>query len=305
MSLIILSHPSCAQHDMGPAHPECPERLSAINDQLIASGLDFVVPARDALPIHRDYVCLAHDPTYVDDLLARDLSQGPVWLDDDTQLMAHTRDAALHAAGAATQAVDLIMQGEATRVFCAVRPPGHHACHNKAMGFCFFNNIAIAARYAIEHYGLTRVAIVDFDVHHGNGTEDIVAGDERIQFYSSFQHPFYPFSGADATEPNLHFMPLTAGTGGKEWQTKVKQQWLPHLEQWQPELILISAGFDAHVEDDMSGIAFNEADYSWITQQLKAIADKACNGHIISLLEGGYALGALGRSVVAHLKALQ
>jgi acetoin utilization deacetylase AcuC-like enzyme len=201
-------------------------------------------------------------------------------------------------------AVDLVMKGEANTAFCAVRPPGHHACRTRAMGFCIFNNVAIAARHAIDAHGLERVAVIDFDVHHGNGTEDIFEGDERVLMASTFQHPFYPYSGTEDPAPNMVNVPLPAGAGSREFREAVRKAWLPALEEFRPELLLFSAGFDAHVEDDMAMLRFADADYGWVTEQLKPIAERHGAGRMVSLLEGGYALSALGRSAVQHIRVL-
>lgn len=304
MAITLFSHPSCYLHLAGDDHPEQPARLNAINDQLIRSGMEFVVQQRDATPAQREDLYGAHAKLYIDEIYAKAPSEGHIWLDPDTQMMKHSLNAALHAAGAAINAVDLVMSGDNQQAFCNVRPPGHHATHDQAMGFCLFNNIAIAAAYALKHYSLTRVAIIDFDVHHGNGTEDIFAGDERVLFCSSFQHPLYPFSGELSAEPNIINIPLAGGCKPQQWREQIAQHWLPKLDQFAPQLVFISAGFDGHREDDMSEFMLTEDDYGWITQQLKLIADKHCHGRIVSTLEGGYALSALGRSVVAHLKAM-
>lgn len=304
MTVTLIGHPSCALHDMGDGHPECPARLHAINDQLIASGLDFVIPQRDAKKVALEHLYRVHDRAYVDSLIARSPTSGHIWLDEDTLMMPHSLDAALHAAGAAIDAVDLALSGPDQQVFCAIRPPGHHATRSAAMGFCFFNNVAAAAAYALEVCGLQRLAIVDFDVHHGNGTEDIVAGDQRILFCSSFQHPLYPYGGTGQVAANCLFIPLPAGSDGNRFRFEVSQHWLPALDQFKPELIIISAGFDAHIEDELAHLRLVEADYGWITGELKALAKRHAQGRIVSCLEGGYALSALGRSVVAHLKAL-
>jgi acetoin utilization deacetylase AcuC-like enzyme len=215
----------------------------------------------------------------------------------------HTLRAALRAAGAAVMAVDLVMGGSVKKAFCSVRPPGHHAERHRAMGFCFFNNVVVGARHAIDSHGLERVAIVDFDVHHGNGTEDLVAGDDRILFCSSFQHPFYPHSGLDCQASNVINVPLPVGTEGPGFQAAVEAEWLPLLEAFAPQLILVSAGFDAHAADDMAGLKLVEADYAWISARLAEQADRSAGGRIVSVLEGGYELHALARSVEAHLKA--
>jgi acetoin utilization deacetylase AcuC-like enzyme len=217
---------------------------------------------------------------------------------------AHTWDAALLSAGAAIEATDAVLAGELENAFCAIRPPGHHACRDKAMGFCFFNNVAIAAKHAVERHGLKRVAIVDFDVHHGNGTEDIVAGDERILMVSFFQHPFYPEGGSQSNAANLVNLPVPAYTKGMDIRELIDMMWIPRLEAHKPELIFISAGFDAHREDDMGQMGLVEQDYAWITQRIKDVALRHAKGRIVSCLEGGYNLSALGRSVEAHLRVL-
>jgi acetoin utilization deacetylase AcuC-like enzyme len=216
----------------------------------------------------------------------------------------HSWSAALRAAGATLAATDAVMAGELENAFCAVRPPGHHACRDRAMGFCIFNNVAVAAKYALERHGLKRVAIVDFDVHHGNGTEDIFAGDERVLMVSFFQHPFYPYSGADSRAPNMVNLPVPAYTRGPVVRELIEQHWIPRLEAFKPEMIFISAGFDAHREDDLGQLGLVEADYAWITARVKEIANKHANGRIVSSLEGGYNLSALGRSVEAHIRVL-
>jgi acetoin utilization deacetylase AcuC-like enzyme len=196
------------------------------------------------------------------------------------------------------------MGGKNNQVFCSVRPPGHHAEHNRAMGFCIFNNVAVAAAHARELYQLQRTAIVDFDVHHGNGTEDIFRDDPSVLFCSTFQHPFYPYSDVETGNNHIINVPLSAGSSGQDFRHAVEQSWLPRLDEFAPELILVSAGFDGHVEDEMAGLALVESDYDWVTRQIKRIAERHAAGRIVSVLEGGYALSALGRSVVAHLNAM-
>jgi acetoin utilization deacetylase AcuC-like enzyme len=217
---------------------------------------------------------------------------------------AHTLNAALRAAGAAVLAVDLVLDEKVSSAFCAVRPPGHHACRARPMGFCIFNNVAVAARHALHQHGLERVAIIDFDVHHGNGTEDIFEGDEHVVMASIFQHPFYPYSGTDNPAANMFNVPLAAGAGSKELKNAVTEVWLPALEDFSPQLIIFSAGFDAHAEDDMAMLRFTDNDYRWVTEQVKAVAERHAGGRMVSMLEGGYALSALGRSAVQHIKVL-
>lgn len=311
----FFSHAACRRHDMGPGHPECPERLDAISDRLLASGLADVLDAREAPVASVADLERAHSPAHVvamqafADRVARAAGDGAgaaslAWVDPDTAFGRHTLDAALHAAGAAVAATDAVLAGELANAFCAVRPPGHHAGRERAMGFCFFNNVAVAARRALEHHGLKRVAIVDFDVHHGNGTEDIVAGDERILMVSFFQHPFYPFSGANSAASNLVNLPVPAFTRGMDLRSLIETHWMPRLEQHRPEMIFVSAGFDAHREDDLGQLGLVEQDYAWITLRLKDIALRHAEGRIVSLLEGGYNLGALARSVEAHVRVL-
>jgi acetoin utilization deacetylase AcuC-like enzyme len=216
----------------------------------------------------------------------------------------HSLNAALRAAGAAVLAVDLILTNKAKTAFCAVRPPGHHACRARPMGFCIFNNVAVAARHALQAHGLERVAIIDFDVHHGNGTEDIFEGDPQVLMASTFQHPFYPYSGTEDPAANMVNIPLAAGTGSREFREAVSEAWLPALDEFAPQLIVFSAGFDAHAEDDMAMLRFTDADYGWVTSQMRDVAERHARGRMLSMLEGGYALSALGRSVVQHMRVL-
>jgi acetoin utilization deacetylase AcuC-like enzyme len=298
---------------MGAGHPECPQRLDAIEDRLLITGLDHALDRRESAPAALADIELAHGRMYVaslrglSDALIEDIQAGgPSYtaLDPDTTMNAHTWKAALRSAGAALDATDAVIAGELENAFCAIRPPGHHACRDKAMGFCFFNNVAIAAKYALERHGLKRVAIVDFDVHHGNGTEDIVAGDERILMVSFFQHPFYPEGGALKHDANLVNLPVPAYTKGMDIRELIELMWIPRLEAHRPELIFISAGFDAHREDDLGQLGLVEQDYVWMTQRIKDMAHKYAKGRIVSCLEGGYNLSALSRSVEAHLRVL-
>lgn len=304
MTISIISHPDCALHEMGSHHPESPARLSAIQDRLIASGLDLVLQHHNAPLATREQLCRVHDADYVEQIFRLSPQQGHVEIDPDTSMNPHTLTAALRAAGAMVLGVDLVMSGKNSAAFCNTRPPGHHAEHNKAMGFCIFNNIAVGAAHALHDYNLERVAIVDFDVHHGNGTEDIFKDEPKVLLCSIFQHPFYPYTGSDTRSEHIINVPLPAGTDSKKFREAVTSHWLPKLEAFQPELILISAGFDTHIEDEMSGLHLVEEDYDWVTTQIKTIADKYAQGRIVSTLEGGYALSALGRSAAAHIKAL-
>ena len=308
-----FTHPDCRKHEMGPGHPECPERLDAIEDRLLISGVGDALDRREAPIAPVGDIELAHGRMYVaslrglSDVLKEDIEAGGPshsQVDPDTSMNVHTWNAALRAAGAALAATDAVMAGELENAFCAVRPPGHHACRDKAMGFCFFNNVAIAAKYALKRHGLKRVAIVDFDVHHGNGTEDIVAGDERILMVSFYQHPFYPADWPLSNAGNLVNLPVPAYTKGREVRELVESIWIPRLEDFKPEMIFISAGFDAHREDDMGQMGLVEQDYAWITSRVKDVARRHARGRIVSCLEGGYALSALARSVEAHIRVL-
>ena len=303
-SVAFITHPDCLKHEMGAHHPECPQRLGAIGDQLIASGLEAQLAHFEAPLATDEQLARVHPLDYVRAIRDSAPEHGTVHLDPDTAMNPFTLRAALRAAGAAVMATDLVMQNSVKSAFCSVRPPGHHACRARPMGFCIFNNVAVAARHAIAEHGLERVAIIDFDVHHGNGTEDIFEDDEQVMMASIFQHPFYPYSGTESPASNMFNVPLAAGSGGRELRAAVNEVWLPALEEFRPELVIFSAGFDAHAEDDMASLRFIDSDYAWVTAQVKAIADKYAEGRIVSMLEGGYSLPALGRSAVQHLRVL-
>ncbi len=298
---------------MGPGHPECPQRLDAIEDRLLMTGVLDGLERIDAPQAALSDVELAHDRMHVaalrgltDRLIEEQAAGGPEYmqLDTDTSINAHTFTAAMHAAGAAVAATDAVIDGELENAFCAIRPPGHHATRDKAMGFCFFNNVAIAALHALQRRNLKRVAIVDFDVHHGNGTEDILAGDNRVLMVSFFQHPFYPFSGDKESASNMLNIPVSAYTKGMDIRELVEMVWIPRLEAFKPEMIFVSAGFDAHRDDDMGQLNLNENDYIWLTERIKDVARRFSKGRIVSCLEGGYMMGPLSRSVEAHLRVL-
>jgi acetoin utilization deacetylase AcuC-like enzyme len=298
---------------MGPGHPECPARLDAIEDRLLVSGVADALERYEAPLASLSDIELAHDRMYVasvrgmsDRIVEEQLAGGSAYqqIDTDTSMNAHTWNAALRSAGAAIAATDAVMSGEIENAFCSVRPPGHHATRSKAMGFCFFNNVAIAAKYVLDRYRLKRVAIVDFDVHHGNGTEDILAGDDRTLMVSIFQHPFYPYSGDQNPASNMVNVPVPAYTKGMDVREIVEMVWMPRLEAFKPEMIFVSAGFDAHREDDMGQLGLNEQDYAWITQRIKDVARRFSKNRIVSCLEGGYMMDPLARSVEAHIRVL-
>jgi acetoin utilization deacetylase AcuC-like enzyme len=304
MSTAYITHPDCLLHEMGAGHPECPERLLSIGDQLIASGLLPYLREYDAPLAERAHLLRVHDAQYVDRIAQTEPGAGYVHLDPDTVMNRHSYAAALRAAGAVILATDLVLKGIVGRAFCAVRPPGHHAEYSRAMGFCFFNNVAVGVAHALEEYQLRRVAVIDFDVHHGNGTEDIFRSDERVLMVSTFQHPFYPYSGTEGRSERMVNVPLPARSDGRAFRSAVEDHWLPALRDFVPECLFISAGFDAHREDDMASLALVESDYAWVTQKLLEVAQCSARGRIVSVLEGGYALSALGRSVAAHIKTM-
>jgi acetoin utilization deacetylase AcuC-like enzyme len=302
--LAYITHPLFSRHEMGHGHPECPARLDAIHDHLVGQGLMDYVHAETARPATDEELLRAHSLQHLDNLVFHAPAQGYSSIDADTVMNSFTLDAARYAAGAAVQATDLVLTGKAQRAFCAVRPPGHHAERNRAMGFCFYSNIAIAALHSIAVYGIERAAIVDFDVHHGNGTENIVADNPNILMVSTFQKQLYPFSGEVPLGKNMCNVGLPPRTRGDVMREAVTTQLLPALDAFKPEVIFISAGFDAHLEDDMANLGWSDADYAWITARIVEVADRHAQGRIVSSLEGGYALPALGRSVAAHVGVL-
>ncbi len=287
MSIAYITHPDFLLHEMGEGHPERPERLSALEDTLLAARLDALVTRLEAPPATREQLLRVHDADYVDALHRIAPRAGLLQLDPDTAMNPYTLQAALLA-------------GSHPAAFGAVRPPGHHAERARAMGFCFFNNVAVGVAHALARHGLSRVAVADFDVHHGNGTQDIFRDDERVLMVSTFQHPFYPGSGVEGRSERMVNVPLPAGSDGCVFREVVRNEWLPALERFRPELLFISAGFDAHREDGMANLRLVESDYAWVTRELRAFA----SGRIVSMLEGGYNLSALGRSFAAHLREL-
>ncbi len=304
MHTAYISHPACLLHDMGHQHPESPARLKAIEDQLIASGIMAFLLHQDAPRVTREQLERVHDPEYLDFIERSAPTEGEFRIDGDTLMTPFTLEAACRAAGAAVLGVDLVMRHDVENAFCAVRPPGHHAERGRAMGFCLYNNVAVGAAHALAHHGLERVAIVDFDVHHGNGTENIFHDDPRVMLCSTFQHPYYPYCGADSGNDHIINVPLPAYTKGDGFRQAVFDHWLPALERFQPQLVLVSAGFDAHREDDMGQLGLTDDDYAWITQRIKRVAADYAQDRIVSVLEGGYETHALGRSVAAHIKVL-
>lgn len=297
-----ITHPECLLHEMGVSHPEQPARITVIEKQLKAEGIWEELNIIEAPPAIDEQLLLAHTHEHVENLKALSPKTGRAFIDRDTSMNPHSLKAAYHAAGAAIHAVDLVFQEKEIKVFCNVRPPGHHAEADRAMGFCLFNNVAVAAHHAMQKYGARRILIVDFDVHHGNGTEDIFKNDVRVMLCSSFQHPLYPYSPLDllGSNPNIIKTPLDMGANGDDVK-KVFEMWWEKWEAFQPEFVLVSAGFDAHREDPIGSLQFTDQDYAWMTKEIVKLAEKHAQGRMISSLEGGYNLSALGRSVAKHI----
>ncbi len=306
MPVLYFSHPACRLHETGPDHPERAARLSAIDDQLIAAGIEPWLIHRTAPAATRAQLERVHAPHYLDALERKTADcEDLCWLDADTALAPHSLEAARHAAGAVVAAVDAVCQGALRRAFCAVRPPGHHASSARAMGFCLYNNVAVGAAHALAEYGFERVAICDFDVHHGNGTEAIFLDRPQVFMVSAFEQGLWPASEPSLSAPaNARWLPLPPGTRGARYRQRFEAELLSAMADFEPQLLLVSAGFDGHREDAISRFYLDDADYGWITRRLAALADRCCEGRLVSVLEGGYALPALGRSVAMHLSAL-
>ncbi len=304
MSAVYITHTDCLRHDMGPDHPECAARIDHVQDCLLAQGLLDCMLHADAPLASRAQLVRAHSGAYVDGLFAISPIDDIVPIDPDTRMGPYTLQAALRAAGAVVHATDMVLQGKATTAFCNVRPPGHHATRNAAMGFCFFNNVVVGIRHAIAQYGLKRIALIDFDVHHGNGSEDILANDPHVLMCSTFGQNIYPFCGDAPLGDNMVNVGLPPYACGKQFRQAVAQHWLPALAAYAPEILYISAGFDAHHDDDMGNLGLVDDDYAWVTQALAQVAARHCQGRVISCLEGGYEFHCLARSAAAHVRAL-
>jgi acetoin utilization deacetylase AcuC-like enzyme len=304
MATALLTHPDCSLHEMGDGHPESPERLRSVMAALQASGLASRLTLREAPLASREQLERVHEAEHVDLVFSTAPSRGYAYLDPDTSMNPRSLGAALRAAGAVVEGTDMVMRGEVQSAFCAVRPPGHHATRARPMGFCMFNNVAIGAAHALEAHGLERVAVLDFDVHHGNGTEDAFHEDPRVMLCSTFQHPYYPYSGADSGNAHIINTPLPAMTDGRGFRAAVERDWLPALEAHKPQLVFVSAGFDAHRDDPLAYLKLGDEDYRWVTEKLLAVAARHAEGRVVSTLEGGYNTQALGRCVVEHVGAL-
>ena len=304
MSTAYISHQDYHLHDTGQGHPENASRLSAIEDRLLLSGISDFLTNIDAPEVTREQLLRVHSAEHLANMDAMMPRQGYSRLDPDTVVSPDTMQAAKRAAGAVVSAVDLVMSGQFQNAFCAVRPPGHHAERSRAMGFCLFNNLAVGVAHALETYGLKKIAIVDFDVHQGNGTEDIFIGNDKILYCSIFQHPFFPFTKPPENSANVVSIPLDATAKSAEFREAIRDHWLPALERFQPELMFVSAGFDAHRDDDMSYVSLVDADFRWVTEQIVRVAEASASGRIVSVLEGGYELNSLARCVETHLRVL-
>lgn len=305
MATALFTHPVFQKHAMHPGHPERPERLQAIDVVLdehpeLKAKLTFVEPPEATF----EQVVRVHDEDYVRMIQEAAPQQGMVSLNPDTAMNPFSLEATSRGAGAACKAAEMVHKGEARHAFCEVRPCGHHATRDQSMGFCIYNGIAVGAAYALDELGLERVAVLDFDVHHGNGTEDIFEDDPRVLFASSFQHPFYPHTNPVSNIDHIIKTPIYAGQGGDVFRAAVKEKWLPALEAFKPQMIFISAGFDAHKDDPLGQLEFVEDDYVWFTEEIIKLADRHCPGKVVSYLEGGYDLGATARSTLAHLEVL-
>ena len=304
MSLTVFSHSACLAHDTGPTHAESPARLAAVTVGLREAYPD--LEWREAPRASRGQLLRVHTESLLHSVLESRPSER-IWLDPDTVLSPASAEAGLRAAGAAVAAVERVLNGEAKRAFCAVRPPGHHATCSAAMGFCLFNSIAVGAAHALDKFGLSRIAIADFDVHHGNGTQAIFEQEPRVMFASSHQMPLYPDSGhvSDRGVNNIFNAPLPPGAGGAQFREAWRTRLLPQLDAFRPQLVMISAGFDAHRLDPLAQLQLEAVDFDWITRELVAIANHHADGRVVSSLEGGYDLQALRESCIAHIGALR
>ncbi len=304
MATGYVTHPSCLLHEMPSDHPESPRRLSAINDALVESRLMPFLDVIEAPAATDDQLARVHSRDHIEWVRSKVPASGWFEVDPDTFMNRHTHDAARHAAGAVVRAVELVVGGDLTNAFCAVRPPGHHATRESAMGFCFFNNVAVGAAHALAQHGLERVAIVDFDVHQGNGTIDIFSDNPKVLFCSTYQHPFYPHTPPVTGHDHMVDLPLAAGSGSTAFRRAVTDGWVPRIDRFAPQLILVSAGFDAHIRDQLAHFDLIDSDFAWVTEQITELAATHADGRVVSVLEGGYDLVGLAASVTAHVRGL-
>ncbi|MBX3709589.1 MAG: histone deacetylase family protein [Gammaproteobacteria bacterium] len=304
MTIALIYHSDCVLHQAGESHPEQPARVTVIQSALEHYPFRAPVAFYQAPLASREQLISAHSQSHVDWIFSISPRNGFIEIDADTWMNPHTLTAALRAAGSVPFAVDLVMQDKAVVAFCNIRPPGHHAEREKAMGFCLFNNVAIGVMHAIVKYHLDRIVIVDFDVHHGNGTQNIFQNDKRVLYCSSFEHPFYPGYEPELDNTHILSVPLSAGTTSEVFREKIQAAWFDRIEAFQPQLIFFSAGFDAHVNDPLADLQLTEEDYVWLTTQVAKIAGTHCKGKMVSVLEGGYSLESLAQCVPAHINAM-
>lgn len=304
MTIALISHSDCELHNMGLYHPEQPMRIKVIDEALCNSIYKNNLKKYQAPLAKIDQLRRVHTNTLIEAILSSSPKEGLIAFAPDVYMNPHSVTAALRAAGAAILGVDLVMNNEMEQAFCNVRPPGHHAEHDNAMGFCFFNNVAVATVHAFDKYRLKRIAIVDFDVHHGNGIEDIFRSDNRVLYCSSFQYPFYPFGDPDTNNTHIINIPLKAGTDSKLFRQKTEYYWFQKIRLFRPELIFFSAGFDGYYDDEIADLLLTEDDYLWLTTKIKEIATECCQGRIVSVLEGGYSLKGLVPCSLAHIQGL-
>ncbi len=304
MSTALISHPDTLLHVMDGSHPESPARITTIHNALKTAGIDRQLKQLEAPAATDQQLMRVHSKTYVEQIRRLSPKAGLVRLDADTAMGPMSLSAALHASGANILATDLVMSGKVQNAFCCIRPPGHHAHKDRAAGFCIFNHVAVGVAHAIEQHKVERVAVIDFDVHHGDGTEDIFKDDPRVMLCSTFQHPFYPGTGANSRTDHMINVPLKAGTDGQGFRQAVTAEFAPALERFKPQFIFISAGFDAHADDPLAQLGLLREDYVWVTEFIMDIAARHAGGRIVSSLEGGYHLPALAESAIAHIRTL-
>jgi acetoin utilization deacetylase AcuC-like enzyme len=304
MTTAFISHPDTLLHMMDGGHPESPARITAIKDRLTADGILPKLKSYEAPVVEDRHLLRVHTEQYISHIKKVAPRAGLVRLDPDTAMGPMSLSAVLHASGGAVKATDLVMAKEVQNAFCCTRPPGHHAGRQHAAGFCIFNHVAVGVAHALAQHRLQRVAIIDFDVHHGDGTEDIFKNDSRVMLCSTFQHPFYPHKGADSRTERMINVPMPAGSGGKDFRKAFQGEFLPALERFKPQMVFVSAGFDAHSNDPLAQLKLEKADYVWITEFIKDIADRHAEGRVVSVLEGGYRLPDLAESATAHVATL-
>jgi acetoin utilization deacetylase AcuC-like enzyme len=306
MTTLLYSHPACIEHDPGAMHPECPDRLRSVLAGLEEEAFHYL-HREEAPKVDIKEIESVHKPYYVEHIIKTVPTEGRTYLDPDTAMSPGSVEAAMRASGAAVAAVDAVVAGEGKNAFCAVRPPGHHAESGQAMGFCLFNSAAIAAVHARAAHGMARAAVIDFDVHHGNGTQHSFERDANLFYGSSHQFPAYPGTGSineTGTAGNIVNVPLAPGAGSAEFRSAYEKTILPALRDFDPDILIVSAGFDAHARDPLAQLRVQTEDYGWVTERLLEVAQECCDGRLVSLLEGGYDLTALRQSVQAHVTAL-